>query len=96
MAKLVPGKEEFYETLRYFKNLLTSSGMCIGVVSVYMQYNCVNYCDTERVSLSPVGLTSSGMNRCICVYVYICICVYVYMCICVYVLCVYVYMCIGV
>ena len=26
MAKLIPGKEEFYETLRYFKKQLTLTG----------------------------------------------------------------------
>jgi hypothetical protein len=28
--------------------------MCIGVISVYMRYNCVYYCDTYKSRMSTI------------------------------------------
>jgi hypothetical protein len=61
--------------------------ICIGVVSVYNQYNCVYYCDTYGLCtyLAGASLRSLRLSRtvCMCMYVYVCMhvcmsCMYVY------------------
>jgi hypothetical protein len=43
MGELEPAKDFFDDALRIRRKVCI---ICIGVFSVYMQYNCVYYCDT--------------------------------------------------
>ena len=57
MAKLIPGKEEFHETIRYFKTRLALLGVDVRLgarVTAVSAFLCLSVCDVDVRPTPPM------------------------------------------